>query len=200
MLPGDGSPEEYELLTQAAKDTTVPGMVCEVGCRLGGGIQAILDGLDDRMRVIVSIDPYGDIAYQYSDHHGVRYHCGYDQKMMVQALATIGQACMDRGHIWLPFIMDDREFFKRFADGVPVYMGEKLLAQQYSLVHLDGPHDSASVCAETEFFVTRIPSGGAIVYDNHSYFSLPAVERILRGSGFVCQRIGQEKAVYRRMP
>lgn len=195
-LPGDGT--EYQLLTEAARLTTVPGLICEVGCRLGGGIQAIIDGLQST-RVIVSIDPYGDIAYQYSDSHPLLYNCGYSRSMLVEAMTTIPPVCHAKGHLWLPFIMEDYEFFRRFPDGVPLYEAEKFKCNDYALVHLDGPHRTDFVAAETAFFVPRVPAGGAIAYDNWSYFDNATIEQQLLGAGFGVEARGAEKVVWRRV-
>lgn len=196
MLPGDST--DYSLLIEAARRTTVLGLVCEVGCRLGGGIQAIIDGLQSP-RVIVSIDPYGDIEYKHSDHTPSLYNCGYDREMMVQAMTTIPAACHAKGHLWIPFIMEDQEFFKRFEDGVPVYQTGKFTVNDYALVHLDGPHRTDLVVSETVFFSQRVPTGGAIVYDNwEMYFDNEKVSEALRWQGFELEAKGGEKAVWRK--
>lgn len=195
-LPGDGT--EYHLLTAAARDTAVLGLVCEVGCRLGGGVQAILDGLQSP-RVIVSIDPYGNIEYHHSDRYPQLYDCGYNREMQVQALTTIPAACHAKGHLWIPLLLEDREFFRRFADGVPVYQEAKFLVNDYALVHLDGPHATGPVLIETEFFAPRIPLGGAIVYDNWTYFDSEQVFQYLARQGFAQEAIGAEKAVFRKV-
>ena len=194
-LPGDGT--EYEILTEAARRTTVPGLVCEVGCRLGGGIQAIIDGLASR-RVIVSIDPFGDYTYHHSDDTPNLYGCGYDRKMLVEAMSTIPVACHAKGHLWLPFIMEDHEFFRRFEDGVPLYHEEKFVVNEYAFVHLDGPHRTDKVLEETEFFVPRVPVGGTIAYDNYGYFDWQSVAQRMVLGGFELEAKGQEKMIWRK--
>jgi hypothetical protein len=194
-LTGDSI--EYELLTEAARKTTVPGMVCEVGTRLGAGIQAIIDGISGP-RPILSIDPYGDVAYHHSDAHPKLYGHGYDQAMLVQALATIPAACHAKGHLWLPFIMEDSEFFRRFADGVPLYAGVKHVANDYAFVHLDGPHTTEKVGEETEFFLNRVPLGGVIAYDNWYYFNAEGIGEMLTMAGFELEVKGEEKMIWRR--
>lgn len=194
-LPGDST--EYELLTEAARRTEVSGLVCEIGTRLGGGIQAIIDGLTSP-RAIVSVDPYGDIPYHYSDAHGVKYQMGYDQAMLVAALGSIPAACQSKGHLWIPILLEDSEFYRRYADGVPVYDAQKQVANYYALAHIDGPHDSKSLLAAVEFFLPRIRIGGAIVFDNIEHFKWDVVDAILVSEWGDCEARGQTKAVYRR--
>ena len=193
-LPGDSI--EYELITEAARQTTVPGLACEVGTRLGGGIQAMIDGFQ-QPRAILSIDPYGDIPYHYSDAHGIRYEMGYGQAMMVEALRTIPQACADKGHLWIPLVLEDREFYARYADGVPVYDCQKAVCNQYALVHIDGPHDTESLVLAIEFFGNRLAVGGCLIFDNIEFFNWDLVENAL--SPLVRESRGQTKAVYRRV-
>lgn len=193
-LPGDSS--EYELLTEAARRTTVNGLVCEIGTRLGGGIQAMIDGFQ-QPRAIVSVDPYGDIPYANTDSSGTR-RMGYDLPMMVRALSTISVACFIKGHVWIPMILEDKEFFARFADGVPIYDFEKHLVTGYALAHVDGPHDVESLMTAAEFFARRLVVGGCIVFDDiHQYGCWDVMENALKP--LVQETRGKVKAVYRRM-
>lgn len=191
-LPGDSS--EYELLTEAARRTDAPGLICEIGTRLGGGIQAIIDGLQ-QPRAIVSVDPYGDLPYVHSEVGGIQW-MGYNQQMMVTALGTISQACADKGHLWIPMILEDREFFQRFQDGVPVYDCQKKMFTTYALAHIDGPHDADSLLMAAEFFARRLVPGGCLVFDDIHYFQWDVMENALHP--LMRESRGKVKAVYRR--
>jgi hypothetical protein len=167
-LPGDS--EEYEILTEAARHAP-PGLICEIGCRLGGGVSAICDGLTPG-RTILSVDPYGDMPYHIAEDRFVYLDYGGD--MLTEALCTIPVFCRERGVRWLPLVLEDAEFFKRFRDGVPIYeRGYKRLVNEYALVHVDGPHCLANVIAAIAFFSPRLAEGGWMVFDDWQSYDHP---------------------------
>lgn len=198
-LETDG--REYEFLYEAATVTrNIPGLSCEIGTRRGGSSELIMRAtVEDRplnLEPHVCIDPYGSIPYPDRDTH-VAMYTDYTRQMRLTTqydLSRIGLE-LDYEVIFLP--LEDTEFFKRFADGIPVYRdGSKRLCSSYRLVYLDGPHAASFVQAEFDFFGPRMSAGGAIVFDNTDYYDHAQVHRHILESGFEVLGMGEQKASY----
>jgi hypothetical protein len=191
MLSGDS--QEYDLLEDAARNAC-RGLAIEIGCRLGAGVEAIAKGREPGS-FIISVDPYGGLPYQVQE--GITIPAGsYSNDMLAEAMCSIPAVCRSHGINWLPIVMEDGEFFRRFSDGVPLYSGHKRIINEYALVHLDGPHDMASVMAEIEFFAPRMANGGKIVLDDWQDCRISHTE--VRRHGFELSVLGSRKAVYTR--
>ena len=189
----------YEILHWAAgqlKD--VPGLTCEIGLRMGGGTESIVQGSIDAgdPRVHVAIDPYGDIEYRMS---GRTCRMDYTNQMKVEALAEIYAWFKAKGRELLFFNMEDTEFFRRFADGVPVYDRKKTLVNSYALVHVDGPHAVGDVRRAIEFFTPRTPLGGIWVFDDVNMYPHEELVPILTSAGMWLEILTGRKIAYRRM-
>lgn len=173
---------DYDVLTRAAtKIKGVPGFTCEIGVRKGGGSSAIMKACIDNedKRVHVGIDPYGNIKYVDSDT--VIRRLDYTNDMKTRAMASIYKWCVDHSAEFLFFNMEDTEFFKRYADGVPVYNEYKTILNTYALVHFDGPHSVECIKAEIEFFAPRTPVGGVWVFDDVRVYDHAQIEEALSG-------------------
>lgn len=174
-------------------------MTCEIGLREGGGTRHIIDALlaSGQQRVHVAVDPYGDIDYQISEKQ--RGHVDYTNKMRNRCLRNLYAYLAERNDCVdvLVFILEDTEFFQRYADGVPVYRRAKQLLTRYALVHFDGPHALAPLLGEVEFFAPRLVPGGYFVFDDiQGYYDHDAVEGWLSSRGFELREKGFRKASY----
>ena len=184
----------YNILTDACEHIAknkVQGAILEIGTRRGGSSAIITSYLSERGikdRVFVSIDPYGDIELKTDIHVPQRYD--YDNKMRDETIPRLHHFASNLGFNFISMPMEDTEFFRRYADGIPVYNQYKEIINQYALVFLDGPHTTEAVMAETEFFAPRIPINGAIIYDNIGFYNHDAVEQRLFKEGFIL--IGEE--------
>ena len=97
----------------------------------------------------------------------------------------------------VPFIMEDTEFFKRFADGVPFYNEHKVFETQYALVFFDGPHDVPSILKEIEFFHPRSLKGSMWVFDDvEGYYDHDRIESIVLELGWSLVAKTTRKASY----
>lgn len=164
---------DYEVLYESARAIrNIPGLTCEIGLRLGGGSESIIQGLvdsGDRARIHVGIDPYGHIPYESSwDLRQVRHD--YTNKMKQKFLKNMYAWCEEIDFEFLFFPMEDTEYFERFADGLPVYNHEKTVMNQYALVHLDGPHTPEPVMVEARWFSSRMPQGAIMIIDDVNFF------------------------------
>lgn len=195
-LPGDSY--NYEILRQAASSIkNVPGAVCEIGTRLGGSLKHIVDGLisvNDLNRNIVCVDPYGNIDYVHHETQVVKLD--YTNTMRNTALKNIYEYVEHLPVNVVLMCMEDTEFFKRFSDGVPFYQENKKIETTYSLVFFDGPHSTAPILNEVEFFKSRVASGSIFVFDDIETYPHQIVEDQLLSIGFAIYNKGNRKASY----
>jgi cephalosporin hydroxylase len=184
LLPGDGG--KYEtLLNAAARSAHVPGIVCEIGTRLGGSIRHLIDGtLAEGVlnKNVICIDPYGGIDYLHAEQR--RWNYGYTNDMRNTAWKNIYSYVEGKPINVVLMCMEDIEFFLRYADGVPFYQQGKEVLNTYSMVFFDGPHDSASVQREVEFFAPRSIQGTVFVFDDIWNYHHDIVHQTVIASGF----------------
>lgn len=201
ILPTDST--EYELLVEAAKMAApIAGMGCELGLRRGGGSRMIMDAFIEMgyFKTHVMVDPWGDIDYLTNEKLVRHTYTDYTNEMrntcMVELFMYYGQKKVNP----VVFNMEDSEFFKRFADGVPTYFAKgKLLETKYCIAHLDGPHDSTVVIEEAEFFAPRMDKGAMLVCDDTNLYDHARAEKRILELGFEVYKRGQRKAVYRKI-
>lgn len=165
---------DYEVLYDCARAIRgVPGFTCEIGLRLGGGSESIIQGLidsnDASHRIHIGIDPYGHIPFD-SSWDALQVKHDYTNKMKQTFLRKMYQWCDEINFEFLYFPLEDSEFFTRYADGVPVYNETKELINQYALVHLDGPHTPEFVMNEARWFSSRMPEGAILIVDDVNFF------------------------------
>lgn len=149
MIQGDS--REYEFFDEAVKLLKNPiGVSVEIGVRRGMGSKCIIDAYRKYHPSIklnhLGIDPYGNILYRTADRDpGGRLD--YTNKMKQEALLDLIKEYPEFNLVNL----EDSEFFKRFADGYPIYNENKIMLTEYEVVHFDGPHDTDSVMKEVNF-------------------------------------------------
>lgn len=182
--------QEYEVLTNAvaAVKREVPGAVVEIGTRRGGSAKMIIDTLvqtGNSNRSMFCIDPYGNIEIECTNlnmsiHNPDRQIEGdkmskeitspqrfdYDNTMRNRTIPSLYYCAYEAGLNFTFFCLEDNEFFKRYADGVPVYDNFKKLETEYAFVFFDGPHDNGALDLEVDFFVQRAPVGAVYVFDD----------------------------------
>lgn len=184
LLPGDG--RYYETLFMAAAATAkVPGMVCEIGTRLGGSLKQLIDGtLSEGVanKNIICIDPYGGIDYLHAENKLWNYD--YTNDMRNTAWKNVYTYIEGKPINVVLMCMEDTEFFKRYSDGVPFYQQGKQLITNYSLVFFDGPHDSGALLEEVAFFAPRSVQGTRFVFDDIWNYHHDVVHRLVIAAGF----------------
>lgn len=196
MFNVDGN--EYHILRNAVRELVgVPGLSCEIGLRLGGGSKMIMDEFikNSDQRIHIAIDPYGNIPY--TDINGTR-PCGYDNRMRNECMVDLFGWSASTGQHLIFFQLESSEFFKRFADGVPIYQGGKEVETKYALVHIDGQHALPNVSEEFAFFKDRMSPGGIIVFDDINNYDHDALERHILTNGYTLLSGGTFKKAYRR--
>lgn len=198
---------EYEILYHAATQTiAVPGMTCEIGVRRGGASELIMLATQQdhgALRLHVGIDPWGNLPYP----EGLNVvHHDYNHTMRRETLASLYGVAAEHQFNLQCFVLTDTEFFKRYEDGVPVYVdGVELLHTDYAFVHFDGPHAVANLQEEIAFFAPRTPIGGYWVFDDIGMYDHSAIDRLVLMCGFErndhplpFSRPSQRKAAYRK--
>ena len=194
MIQGDS--KEYEFFDDAIKLLKNPiGVSVEIGVRRGMGSKSIIDAYRKYHPHIklnhLGIDPYGNILYRTSDNDkGGRLD--YTNKMKQDALLAIIKEYPEFNFVNL----EDSEFFKRYADGYPVYDFEKKLLTKYETVHFDGPHDTESVMKEVDFFLDRRPEQCVYIFDDIDTHDIDKIGEHLIWNGFKEFKKGERKAVY----
>lgn len=192
---------EYEILGEAAwMIRDVDGMTCEIGVREGGGTKVILDMTiqSGRPKVHIAIDPFGNIEYQHWENRVERLD--YTNKMKNTMLQHLYAYCSRTGAECLFFPLEDTEFFKRYADGVPIYDNYKRIENKYALVFFDGPHTTELVKNEFDFFKDKVPIGGTLVFDDiDQYPHMENLDEYIRSYGFEIVRKGLCKISYKRV-
>lgn len=204
MLGTDST--EYEILQRAVLATAnmpLDLMTCEIGLREGGGTKVILDALvasKQLGRTHIAIDPYGNIEYETEENVVTRFD--YTNQMRNRCMRELFyyiQNYLDDQVNVLPFILEDTEFFARFADGVPVYTDSaKKILTNYSLVHFDGPHALGALNKEFMFFYQRSVDGSMFVFDDIGNYPHSEFEKeVLFSNGLTMVEKGHRKASYR---
>ena len=194
MITGDS--KEYEFFDEAIKSLKNPiGVSVEIGVRRGMGSKSIIDAYRKYHPHIklnhLGIDPYGNIIYRTADNdNGGRLD--YTNKMKQEALLDLIKEYPEFNLINL----EDSEFFKRFADGYPIYNENKILLKEYETVHFDGPHDTESVMKEVEFFIARKPKQCLYIFDDIDTHDIDKIGKYLIENGFKEFKKGERKAVY----
>jgi len=174
----------YMLLTDAVADVNlnnVPGLIAEIGVRLGFGIFSMMCA-GGPTRYYIGIDPYGNILYHDCNGRVARHD--YTNSMRNRFLKNIYGWTETTGIQFSLFNMEDTEFFTRFDDGILHYSNEKILETQYAVVHIDGPHELESVNLTTNWFIPRVPVGGYLVYDNVNHYNHSIIDGLLIECGF----------------
>jgi hypothetical protein len=194
MISGDS--KEYEFFDEAIKLLKNPiGVSVEIGVRRGMGTKCIIDAYRKYHPGIklkhLGIDPYGDIIYRTADSD-LGGRLDYTNKMKQEALLDLIKEYPEFNFINL----EDSEFFKRFADGYPVYDNEKKLLTQYEIVHFDGPHDTESVMNEVNFFVERKPEQCVYIFDDIDTHDIDRIGEHLIWNGFKEIKKGNRKIIF----
>lgn len=213
--------QEYEVLANAVKEIKgVEGALVEIGTRRGGSAKLIMDTLvsnGDTNRSMFCIDPYGNIEIPCTNlnmtiHNPDRHIEGdkhskeltspqrfdYDNTMRNRIIPSLYFYAYNVGLNFTFFCLEDNEFIKRYADGVPVYDEYKKIEDKYAFVFFDGPHDNENVKMEVDFFVERASVGATFVFDDIWMYDHDMIESILFSNGFEILEKKNIKASYKK--
>jgi hypothetical protein len=196
MIETDGLHYD-ELRTAIAQTADVPGATLEIGCRRGGGSVMIMEGNIGKNKTHIAVDPYGNIDYH--DRVGV-HKSDYTNHMKTQTMSSLYNWAYEHNYNFLFFNLEDTEFFKRFADGVPVYTDYKTIENKFSLVFVDGPHHTQAVLNAFEYLKDKMSTGGQIVFDNYDHYEHDLeVEPTILNHPYELVATGADKKVYKKL-
>jgi len=212
--------QEYDILANAAKNIKgVGGAVIEIGTRRGGSAKIIIDALEqngDANRSMFCVDPYGNIDLEITNKSASVHYPGqyklegdpmspdvnfatkfdYTNDMRNRVIPSLYYYAFQAGLNFTFFCLEDTEFFKRYADGVPVYEEFKKFENQYAFVFFDGPHTNEAVQEEMDFFMPRAVKGTTWVFDDIWMYDHDRFEKIMLDSGFAILEKRNIKASY----
>jgi hypothetical protein len=192
---------DYHVLANAAKlIKDVPGAVCEIGTRRGGSLKIICDSIlenQDYQRNVVCIDPYGNIDYAIGETESREsLKLDYTNDMRNESLAALYEYAQGKPINIVFMCLEDTEFFKRYADGIPFYNENKIVEDKYSLVFFDGPHHLEALYEEIEFFQTRSVAGSVWVFDDVGLYPHDEIEKHIMSKGWSLLEKTERKASY----
>ena len=177
------------MLTRGVRDVIkdgVPGAFVEIGLREGGGTKVIIDALPESptQHVVIALDPYGNILYQHDENtKGDSY--GYTNDMRNRSVSALYRYVSDRPAVnFLYYAMEDVEFFRHFANGVPVYNNGKALLNEYAFVFVDGPHFLERVLETVDWFNDRTLPGAQMVFDNTEQIRFAELQNHMEAAGW----------------
>ena len=194
-MPITGDSTEYKILKEACDRVKGDNLLtCEIGVREGLGSKIILESFKNKTHWHIGIDPYGNISYKHYDHppivkkdgaliDGVRQKAGTKLPLSFRANYTNQMKAELLKNLDFPnftlYQLEDTEFFKRFADGVPIYRNVKSLMTKYDLVHFDGPHRSLDIVTEVIFFASRASDNCVFVFDDYPQYNMSLIGHML---------------------
>jgi len=197
-MPGDG--EEYNILANSLKHVKNHGLFLEIGTRLGGSTKIIIDHLKHigRPSDLVCIDPYGDLPYEDRDNTWI--YADYSNEMKQGALRKLAEYTFRSSINLHMFALEDKEYFARFHDGLPVYRdGVKTKEVNYAFVYFDGPHSTQVVWNEVLFFMDRTEPGAVFVFDDIEKYNHNLIDDYLIKNYFKVLESGKFKKSYIRL-
>lgn len=194
---------DYHVLANAAKLIKgVPGAVCEIGTRRGGSLKIICDSIlenEDYQRNVVGIDPYGNIDYAIGETESrSSLKLDYTNDMRNESLTALYDYACGKPINLVFMCLEDTEFFKRYADGMPFYNENKIVETNYAFVFFDGPHHLEALYEEMAFFQPRSVVGSVWVFDDVELYPHDEIEKKLFENGWALLEKTGRKASYVR--
>ena len=198
MIEISGDSAEYEYINKGIElSKDVDGLCIELGLRRGMGTKTIIDGIKEFCpnKVSIAVDPYGNIEYFHKENDLIRLD--YTNTMKNETMQSIHAYAENQNVHFIPFILEDVEFFNAFPDGVPIYLDSKKIINKYSFVHLDAGHAHHDIITQISFFEKRMDVGSCIVFDDVvGFYDHDLIETILFRIGFELIIKGNKKALY----
>lgn len=200
MIEGDSG--EYEFLTEAVEMSKhLPGLLCEVGLRLGLGTKTIIDAcvIHRPGSTVISIDPFGSIPYVGREHVG-EIRLDYTNDMYKQVMADMSAYVLDKNVNWIPRKVTDKRYFIEQVDGVELYDLNTTIEMNYAMVHLDGPHNYEHVSKEILWFNDRMESGAIIAIDDISedFIDIKPIQGLFAVLNWEQVKMGNKKGLWRK--
>jgi len=201
MIEGDS--DEYWFLTEAVEmSKDVDGMCCEIGLRLGMGTKTIIDAVRVHCpnKLVVSVDPYGNMPYIGREHIGLT-HYDYTDIMRNECMVDMWTYVRDNPVDWRFIQLADFNFFNIYSIGIPYYDYDGGgLYMKYSMVHLDGPHSVLILDEQIRWFNARMNSGAVICVDDVTpdFIDIRPINDLFEQLGWELVKEGNKKNIYQK--
>lgn len=198
-----GDSDEYWFLTEAIElSKDVQGICCEIGIRLGLGTKTIIDAVRQYCpeKMVVSIDPFGNIPYTGREPYGAT-HYDYTDSMRNDCMADLWEYLRTNPVDYRFFNLSDEHFFQFFANGIPKYDYTGWSVEtQYAMAHLDGPHTVIHVSNEITWFNERMDSGATIVIDDITpdFMEIKPIQELFTQLGWTEIKLGGKKGIWQK--
>lgn len=170
--------EEEALIKNCMKNSYhIPGIIGLIGLSNGGIAKSIIFStvkLRQYNKIFLSVDPYGSMPH-YKEETLLVNNNKFNSDRKNTTLRWFYNTCLKHSIHSLFIQLDNREFFKRYSDGVPYYHKEKRIINSYSFVILSGNNCVNDRLFEFEFFRTRMPTDSMILFTNIN--SYPHMEK-----------------------
>lgn len=199
-----GDSDEYDYLTKAVElSAAVEGMCCEIGLRLGLGTATIISAVREfcPSKLVVSVDPYGNIPYTGREPDG-ETHYDYTDDMRNECMVNIWAYVRQNPVDYRFFQMSDDEFFTRFSGNVTRYGYEgRFLEAMYSMVHLDAQHTVKDVSRQIIWFDDRMERGAMLAIDDVTpdFIDFEPIAHLLTGLKWEELKRGGKKSLWRKL-
>lgn len=199
-----GDSDEYDFLAKAVEvSKDVEGMCIELGLRLGLGSKTIIDAVREFCpnKLVVSVDPFGNIPYTGREPDG-ETHYDYTDDMRNECMANMW-AYIKENPVDYRFIqLSDYDFFEVYKGGIWRYgynggKGE----YRYSMVHLDAQHTVKDVSRQIIWFNGWMNRGATLVIDDVTpdFLDFEPIEHLLKGLQWEELKRGGKKSLWRKL-
>ena len=194
----DGDHDEYEIIEKAVKRLLKPkGFSFEIGVRRGMGSKRIIDSYRKyhpnlKQLIHIGLDPFGSLPYTFSENRKNSLDHNYTNLMKREMLINFSKKYEEFNFVNL----DTNEFFKRFEDGYPIYLGKKQIIDKFEIVHFDGLHDFENVNFEINYFLKHLCAQTIFIFDDIESFDFNKIRKILIQKNFKEIETGKNKASF----
>ena len=193
--------EESLLIKKCLKASShIPGTITMIGLSNGNIVESVIFSIIKLRlynKILICIDPYGSMPH-YKQETLLVNNDKFDSNRRNYTLKRFYDVCLKHNIHSLFINLDNREFIKRYSDGVPFYYKKKQVINSYSFVILSGNNCVNDRLFEFEFFRVRMNPESIILFTNankyphmdkcHDYILLNGFELIQNLGNFIAYK------------
>ena len=187
--------EENTLIKKCIKDSShISGTITIIGLSNGNIANSIIFSLIKLRlynKILVAVDPYGSMPH-YKEENLIINNNKFDATRRNYTLRWFYDASIKHNIHSLFIQLDNREFIKRYNDGIPFYFNHKKIINSYSFVVLSGNNCVNDRLFEFEFFRVRMKHESIILFTNaNKYPHMDKCHNYILSNGFeLIQNLG----------
>jgi hypothetical protein len=181
------------------------GGTAEVGVYKGGSSKLVMETFAKagQSNIHIGIDPYGNMSfwdYEWNQHRiedNANYP-GYTNRLGYYTQSLLFNFAHENKQDYLYFKLTDSDFYKIFADGVPIYKEEPSMLNSYRLVLIDGNHKTSCVLEAIHYFDQKMVKDGIIIFDDvNRYPHKDLVHPVLISLGYTEEDTTNDRIAYK---